>query len=107
MENFIDKNIEKILNIIINISHPDKVILFGSHARGDANKDSDYDFMIIKKDLENERKITTKIYKAFLENHIKVPVDIIACSFDKWKKNLWKNYMIYHKVNKEGIILYG
>ncbi len=43
-----------IVDLPIEIQHlirnykPEKVILFGSHAKGTANADSDYDFLIIK-----------------------------------------------------------
>ena len=32
---------------IVKTSDPDKVILFGSHARGDASPDSDLDLLVI------------------------------------------------------------
>lgn len=37
----------EIQQLIINYK-PEKVILFGSHAKGTAHEDSDYDFLIIK-----------------------------------------------------------
>lgn len=41
--------LEKIKNQIVNRYHPEKIILFGSLARGDYHKDSDIDLLIIKK----------------------------------------------------------
>jgi len=35
--------LEKAMEIIIRSVDPDKIILFGSRARGDHNKESDYD----------------------------------------------------------------
>jgi len=37
---------QKIVNTIVKSVHPEKVILFGSRAKGNYGKDSDYDFMI-------------------------------------------------------------
>jgi uncharacterized protein len=31
--------------------HPARVLLFGSHARGDAGPDSDLDFLVIERDV--------------------------------------------------------
>ncbi len=102
-----DKIINQLLAIIMKKANPDKVILFGSHARGDAREDSDYDFIILKDNIENERDVTRPVYRELCEKSIPVPVDLIACSFTKWEKNLNKNYMIYKKANEEGIVLYG
>ena len=41
--------IDKIVDVIIKSADPDKVILFGSRAREDYGRGSDYDFMVVKK----------------------------------------------------------
>ncbi|MCK4542118.1 MAG: nucleotidyltransferase domain-containing protein [Spirochaetales bacterium] len=102
-----DALVKKILNVILQSAHPDKVILFGSIARGEGTEDSDYDFLIIKNDIGNERKLTSAIYRAFYENKIPVPVDLIAVDSEKWEKNKYDKNMIYSTASKEGIILYG
>lgn len=40
---------KKIINTIISQYKPEKIILFGSQARGGADEYSDFDFIIIKK----------------------------------------------------------
>jgi uncharacterized protein len=39
--------LEEIVNTIAAELHPEKIILFGSHARGEATLDSDYDLFVI------------------------------------------------------------
>ncbi|MCD6396506.1 MAG: nucleotidyltransferase domain-containing protein [Spirochaetaceae bacterium] len=97
----------RILNIIIQNAQPDKIILFGSMARGENTEDSDYDFLIIKNDIENERKLTTAVYRAFYENKIPVPVDLIAVDTERWERNKSNRNMIYNTASEEGIVLYG
>ena len=99
--------LETILKIIIKNAQPDKIILFGSMARGENKKDSDYDFLIIKNDIENERKLTSAVYRAFYENKIPVPVDLIAVDTKRWEKNKSNRNMIYNTASEEGIVLYG
>ena len=36
-------SLEKAIKIIVKVAEPDKIILFGSHARGDDKPGSDYD----------------------------------------------------------------
>ena len=40
--------LEEALAILVRIAQPDRVILFGSQARGDARPDSDFDLLIVQ-----------------------------------------------------------
>ena len=99
--------LKTILNIIIQNAQPDKIILFGSMARGENKKDSDYDLLVIKNEMENERKLTNTVYRAFYENKIPVPVDLIAVDTKRWEKNKSNRNMVYNTASTEGIVLYG
>lgn len=45
---FIEDCLEAMVQSILAIGNPQKIILFGSRARGDAQPDSDYDILIIE-----------------------------------------------------------
>ena len=47
-----EKILQKIINSVVEIAHPDKIILFGSRATGKAKKDSDYDILVLKKNIK-------------------------------------------------------
>ena len=47
--------IQRIVDLIVSEVSPDQIILFGSHARGDAKENSDIDLLILKKGLEDEK----------------------------------------------------
>lgn len=40
--------LKKTIDRILSLSDPEKIVLFGSHARGDAGEGSDVDILIIK-----------------------------------------------------------
>jgi predicted nucleotidyltransferase len=45
----IDENLlNEVVQRILTVTNPDKIILFGSYARGNANEDSDLDILIIQ-----------------------------------------------------------
>ena len=39
--------IEKLVNTVVEIEHPQKVVLFGSYANGKAHDESDVDLLVI------------------------------------------------------------
>ncbi|MEO5643765.1 MAG: nucleotidyltransferase domain-containing protein [Bacteroidia bacterium] len=98
-----DKNVTSIVATLVKIADPDKIILFGSHATGGAKNDSDYDFCVLKKNV-NCKMLLSKIYAHGL--NADVPVDIIVNTpvrFDSLKK---KNFLVYYDISKYGLIVY-
>ncbi|MCD4819991.1 MAG: nucleotidyltransferase domain-containing protein [Candidatus Cloacimonetes bacterium] len=102
-----DKILDKIKRIIIDTVSPEKIILFGSRARGEITKNSDYDILIIKDNIKNERTLTKKINYELLNEHFMQEIDLIAATTEKWKRNINNIGYIYKQINLEGIVLYG
>jgi predicted nucleotidyltransferase len=99
--------LNQIVKLITSKTSPEKIVLFGSYARGDNTENSDIDILIIIKNLLNERKITGPLYKALLEENISIPVDFLAIDYDKY--NILKNKIgcICKTIEQEGRIIYG
>ncbi len=82
------------------------VYLFGSRARGDAYKDSDWDILI----LVDEDKITNTIEDKFRDDLYDLELESgqIISTFI-YPKSYWQNILVYSplykKVSKEGIRL--
>ena len=98
---------EQIVNTIVSTASPDKIILFGSYARGDYRKSSDIDILILKKNLKNERIITGNLYMEFFNQKITVPIDLIAMDYDKYYQLNNDIGYIYKTINREGKVIYG
>src|SRR5665213_3698227 len=58
-ERFIQTKILEMVRKIIEKVHPEKIILFGSQARGTAGPDSDVDLMVVMPVLPGTRRKTT------------------------------------------------
>jgi predicted nucleotidyltransferase len=105
----VDRNIpviNQIVDTIVSMVAPDKIILFGSYARGDYRKNSDIDILILKKGLKNERDITSRLYIDFFNKKISTPVDLIAIDYDKYHKLNNDIGFIYKTIEQEGKIIY-
>jgi predicted nucleotidyltransferase len=54
-----DRTLKQIVQRILMVGNPQKIILFGSRARGDARPDSDYDLLAIESsDLPRHKRAT-------------------------------------------------
>lgn len=72
----VDENLLKeIVRRLVDAVDPDRIILFGSHARGEANAGSDVDLLIVKDTDEPPYRRSVPAYRAL--SGLGVPKDII------------------------------
>ena len=58
--------------------NPVKVVLFGSHARGDAGPDSDLDFLAVERDVGDRHAEMVRLGRAL--RPLGIPVDVVVVS---------------------------
>lgn len=99
------KQIQRMVRRIVRDFAPDKVILFGSHARGKAGPDSDVDLLIVMPIEGSKRAKQLEIRTALRDVH--VPKDIIVSRPDEfsWRKDTVGT--IEYPATREGEILYA
>ena len=82
---------------------PSRVILFGSHARGEAAADSDLDFLVIERDVADRLGETVRLRRAL--RSLRLPVDVVVVTEDHVRE--WgevRNTML-HAALREGRVL--
>jgi len=97
--------IEYIVAKIVREIQPDKIIMFGSYARGDWNKDSDLDLFIIKESEESSRIMRRKVDSLLWGRRF--PMDIIVRKPEEveWNFRAKNPFYLYH-IFKDGKVLY-
>ena len=93
-------------------SNPYKIILFGSHAKGNPNENSDIDLMIILDDnhvsKSYEERLNKKVFirNMVLEINRKIPLDILVYSKEELNQiKKYGNYLI-DEIENTGKIIY-
>jgi predicted nucleotidyltransferase len=99
-----ERVIDYVTRSIVEHFHPERIILFGSQARGDARRDSDLDLCVIMETSERPVKRSIKIASIFKGRFW--PMDIVVYTpqeFDEWRQV--KGFLI-HTIATEGKVLY-
>lgn len=97
--------IKAMVRLIVNRFQPERVILFGSHARGDAGPDSDVDLLVVMPVEGSKREKQVEIRVAL--HDIPVPKDILISTPEEfaWRRNIVGT--IEEPAAREGKVLYA
>ena len=68
--------LDAVIERIVAVAHPDRVILFGSAVRGTAGPHSDLDLLVIKSGITSRRQLAQAIYRALVG--IRASVDVVV-----------------------------
>ncbi len=91
---------------------PQKVILFGSHAYGDARSDSDIDLLVVTqddflpKDFKEKNVLYLRVSEALTEIEKQIPIDLIVHTKVMHQRFIEMGGMFSRKVMSEGEVLY-
>jgi len=99
------KMINEMVNRIVEHFDPEKIILFGSHARGEAGPESDVDLLVVMPITGSKRKKMVEIGVALHE--IPLAKDIIVTTPEdfEWRKEIVGT--IERPAAREGKVLYA
>jgi len=96
--------ISAIINKIAQDYDPDKIILFGSYATGNADENSDLDLLVIK-DTDLPRPLRTVQVRKLLYGSM-VPIDLIVYTPKEIKESEKNKFSFIHDVLNTGKIIY-
>jgi predicted nucleotidyltransferase len=96
--------LRSLVDIIVRQVEPDRIILFGSQAKGDAKERSDYDICVLKTGVANRRELAKQIYRLLYD--IAVPVDVIVETPERFEQLKNNRFLIYKEIAKHGQVLY-
>jgi HEPN domain-containing protein/predicted nucleotidyltransferase len=86
--------------------HPDKIILFGSQARGDATDHSDVDLMVLFRNIEKKHDLLVDMHRELAGIKINADIDIKATTSGEFELDRQIVGTIARPAAREGRILY-
>ncbi|MFQ5652797.1 MAG: nucleotidyltransferase domain-containing protein [bacterium] len=101
----LDKLDEIVRRLVAEFS-PEKIILFGSHAWGKPEPDSDIDILVVvKQDDAPPSRRAARAYKCM--RGLRAPVEIIVSLEDDLRRYESVRASLSHKIVTQGKVLYG
>lgn len=97
-------HLNEVVDRIVRKFNPVRIILFGSWARGEANKDSDLDLLVVLSKVEHKRKAAIEVLRAL--NGLPISKDVVVTTPEEIKTRGQIVGNILRPALQEGKIIY-
>jgi predicted nucleotidyltransferase len=94
-----------LLDNIVRLINPRRVILFGSRARGDARENSDWDLMIVVDDDTRQEQVNWEVMGE-VRRGVRGPLELIPYRESSFRERLEIKSSLPWIVANEGIVVY-
>ncbi len=90
---------------IVAAAHPERILLFGSAARGDMTPRSDVDVLVVAAEESHRRHTAQAIYRRLLG--FSLPVDVVVATPTDLEQYGDTPGLVYRQALREGRIIYA
>lgn len=98
------EQLPEITKRIVKTSNPEKIILFGSYARGETSSNSDLDLLVIVPGIKRLRAESVRVRRAL--RGLMIPVDVILATPEQIERLGNFTGLVYHTALSEGKVVY-
>lgn len=95
--------IKELCSQIVREFQPDKVILFGSHAYGKPNADSDVDLLVVMPYVGSDARKAAEI---LVRLNATLPVDLLVRTAEQVRARIEMEDFFMREINERGKVLY-
>jgi predicted nucleotidyltransferase len=99
------KSLREIIRRIVKVAAPEKIILFGSAARGQMGPNSDLDLLVIKRGKFHRGRLTEKIYMNLFG--VGQAVDVVVVTSDDVQRYGDCFALVIYPALREGKVVYA
>jgi predicted nucleotidyltransferase len=100
-----EKILQEIIRRVVEVAQPEKIILFGSAARGEMGPHSDVDLLVIKRGDFHQGYLTGAIYMNLIG--VGQAVDVIVVTPEEVERYRNSHPVVIAPALREGKVVYG
>jgi len=97
--------LEAAIRIIADAAHPERILIFGSYARGEAREDSDVDLLVIEPKVTDRAGEMVRLRR--LLRPLRIPVDLLVYSSEEVRRWGEQPGSVLYWALREGKRVYG
>ena len=99
------KKLAEIIRRIVEVAKPDKIIMFGSAAKGEMGPNSDVDLLVIKSGDIHRGHLTEEIYMNLFG--VGQAVDVVVVTPEDVERNRDSFALVIYPALREGKVIYA
>lgn len=96
--------LDDVVSRVVAAADPEKIVLFGSAARGTMGPRSDLDLLVIKSGRYDYHRVISDIYAALAE--VEVPSEVVLATPEQVDRYRDSFCMVYYPALREGKVIY-
>lgn len=98
--------VDKVVNAIVDDLSPNKIIIFGSVARGTADADSDLDILVVMESEKTKAECVALVQMCLWKRDLILEKDIIVVTPDEFQIKKDDEYSFIHEIVTTGVVAY-
>lgn len=102
-DNQLEQAIHEITEVIARTYQPERIVLFGSAARGVFQDGSDIDLMVIK---DTDKKPLARVREVVDALPHSIDVDIIVLTPAEWQARRKEHHYLIHEIERTGRVVF-
>jgi predicted nucleotidyltransferase len=99
-----EEALEEIIRRVVEVAQPERIILFGSAARGDMGPNSDVDLLVVKRGKFDHRRLTGDIYLSL--HGVGQAVDVVVVTPQQVERHRNTHWLVIAPALREGREVY-
>ena len=96
--------VQATIEIIVREFNPEKIIIFGSVAKGTADEHSDLNILVVLDTDESHYRRPSRIYKAV--SRVRIPKDIFVLTPEEFQRGKEKRLSFMHEIVRTGKVVH-
>ena len=99
-----ERTLREVIRRIVDVAQPERIILFGSAARGEMDRHSDLDLLVVTPDMSDRREMLNRIYDRLYG--VAIAVDVILVTPEEVERYRDTHCLVIKPALREGREVY-
>ena len=101
------EDIQRVVDLVVEVAKPLRVVLFGSAARGNARDGSDLDLMVVVSEGVDENQVAKDLYIAMARRKVSIGVDLLVATPSRFDASTQSLGSVFRDIARDSREIYA